>query len=190
MGHHTLSDSNLRTMAKFFPAQGARVESCLRIVAAQTSAGVHILNSGVSDLLGTHLLIKSVFFLLTLKNPWHFESFLKLWLRSVMLFCNICGARTQAAAFSPTLSRGDHSLLTVWPPQGYTHTGQPSQFHLVNPQELFWVWPAFNPLFLPVQAQPLYSPGTLSSKETFEKHRLPIGQKSAPISAQSAARRC
>lgn len=72
-----------------------------------------------------------------------------------------------------------------WPPQGYTHTAQPSHFHLVNPQELFWVWPAFNPLFLPVQALPLYSPGALSSKETFEKYRLPIGQKSAHLSSES-----
>lgn len=114
MGHHMPSDSNLRTMAEFFPAQEARVESCLWIVTSQTSAEINILNSRVSDLLGTHVLIKSVFFLLTLKNPLHFESFLKLWLHSVVLLCDVCGAQTQAATFSPKLSRRDHSLLTVW----------------------------------------------------------------------------
>lgn len=169
MGHYMPSDSSVRTKTEFFPAQAARVESCLQIVAPQTRVGVNILNSGVSDL-GTHQLIKSFFFLVDTQKSFAFGSFLKLWLHSVVLFCNIYGARMQAAAFSPTLPSGARSFLTVWLASPRLHpAGQPSHFHLVNPQELFWVWPAFNPLFLPVQAQPLYSPGTLSSKETFAK---------------------
>lgn len=98
------------------------------------------------------------------KNPLHFEFFLKIWPffgpYFLVTFAEL-GPRQQH--FLPYFLEGIPPFFSPFylPPQGYNHKNQPSNIHLVNPQELFWVWPAFNPLFLPAQAQPLNPPGTL-----------------------------